>query len=177
MINNATIYGDKLPVLSNPASANHILNGYNTINEAGEIINGTMTNNGSMSVEIMAGNTYTIPEGYHDGTGVISAISTTISKVVTMKANNWDAGYISVDLESSCSYITVSINNSDHITIARSSYAEAPYRINNDYGAVLVYKTDYYDVYALLSSNGQTLWLHNITGYSFTGTATIVGYL
>ena len=34
---------------------------------------GTMTNNGSVQEEISAGNSYTIPRGYHDGTGVVRA--------------------------------------------------------------------------------------------------------
>lgn len=40
-----------------------------------EIVEGTMPNNGSVSQSLNAGGSYTIPAGYHDGTGVISANS------------------------------------------------------------------------------------------------------
>ena len=41
---------------------------------SGKVI-GTMTNNGAVSQTLNAGESYTIPQGYHDGTGVIEANS------------------------------------------------------------------------------------------------------
>lgn len=38
-------------------------------------VTGTMTNNGAVSQTLNAGESYTIPQGYHDGTGVIEANS------------------------------------------------------------------------------------------------------
>lgn len=41
----------------------------------GLLINGTMVNNGAMNYEISAGGVQEIPEGYHNGSGVITAAS------------------------------------------------------------------------------------------------------
>ena len=39
----------------------------------GELITGTMENRGAVTETIAPGETYTIPEGYHDGTGTVTA--------------------------------------------------------------------------------------------------------
>ena len=41
----------------------------------GETITGTMINNGAVTTTIDAGGSYTIPEGYHNGSGIVSATS------------------------------------------------------------------------------------------------------
>ena len=38
----------------------------------GELVTGTMKNNGAVDQTINVGQTYTIPEGYHDGNGTVS---------------------------------------------------------------------------------------------------------
>lgn len=72
-------YQDVTPVTATAADvlANKII-----VDSTGKSIAGTMRNNGSKSGGVASGKqSYTIPAGYHDGTGVISAATT--SKTVT----------------------------------------------------------------------------------------------
>ena len=60
--------------LTGNASANDVLNGktfYNT--NAQSKLTGTMTNNGNVSVTLSTGDSYTIPQGYHGGSGKVTA--------------------------------------------------------------------------------------------------------
>lgn len=62
-----------LPDLSNAADASNILNGYQAYTNSGMLLTGTMPNIGAVSETINPGDSYTIPKGYHDGTGVVTA--------------------------------------------------------------------------------------------------------
>ena len=61
--------GDALPA--------NVLSGKTFTNDNGQQT-GTMVNNGAISQNLSAGQSYTIPEGYHDGNGVISDISASL---------------------------------------------------------------------------------------------------
>lgn len=67
--------GVELPELTNPAGAGYILDGYEVVNGSGELLTGSMVNNGAVSAELVAGAVYAVPVGYHDGTGSVSAKS------------------------------------------------------------------------------------------------------
>lgn len=56
------------------ASAANILTGKKVLVK-GKEVTGTMVNNGSVSKALAAGGSYTIPKGYHDGTGKVTANS------------------------------------------------------------------------------------------------------
>ena len=56
--------GDALPA--------NVLSGKTFTNDNGPQT-GTMTNNGAVSQTLAAGSSYTIPEGYHDGQGTVTA--------------------------------------------------------------------------------------------------------
>lgn len=56
------------------ASAANILTGKKVLVK-GKEVTGTMANNGSVSKALAAGGSYTIPKGYHDGTGKVTANS------------------------------------------------------------------------------------------------------
>ncbi len=56
------------------ASASNILTGKKVLVK-GKEVTGTMANNGSVSKALAAGGSYTIPKGYHDGTGKVTANS------------------------------------------------------------------------------------------------------
>lgn len=56
------------------ASASNVLAGTYIVTTSGKI-QGTMKNNGAISTTISAGNSYTIPQGYHNGSGVVKASS------------------------------------------------------------------------------------------------------
>lgn len=64
-------YNDTSPVTAGAADvlANKII-----VNAAGETVAGTMTNNGAVAATIdgLSQTSYTIPKGYHDGTGTVS---------------------------------------------------------------------------------------------------------
>lgn len=56
-------------------SAGDLLTGKNANNSDGEKVNGTMANNGAVTSTLTAGTSYTIPAGYHNGSGKITANS------------------------------------------------------------------------------------------------------
>lgn len=56
------------------ASASNVLTGTYIVTSSGRI-QGTMKNNGAVSTTISAGGSYTIPQGYHNGSGVVKASS------------------------------------------------------------------------------------------------------
>jgi hypothetical protein len=60
---NGSTFGD--------AIASDILSGKTALS-GGEEITGSMVNNGGVTKSIGVGETYTIPQGYHDGTGVVT---------------------------------------------------------------------------------------------------------
>ena len=60
-------------IATGDAEAEDVLEG-KTFSASGSVgVTGTMTNNGSVSVTLEEGESYTIPEGYHDGTGTVTA--------------------------------------------------------------------------------------------------------
>lgn len=62
-------------VTSVTAGAGDVLTGKVIVNVNGEVITGTMTNNGSASKTLdVTTITYTIPKGYHDGTGKVTIV-------------------------------------------------------------------------------------------------------
>lgn len=55
--------------------ADHVLDGDFFVDKTGARVEGTMPNNGSVSIVLEKNQTYTIPKGFHPGTGVISRSS------------------------------------------------------------------------------------------------------
>lgn len=55
------------------ASADQILKGHNATSKNGLSLSGTMPDNGAVSVTLDAGGSYTIPKGYHNGSGKVRA--------------------------------------------------------------------------------------------------------
>lgn len=63
-----------LPTLTNPAQPNQLLTGTQLIDQDREIVNGTMPNRGTITRTLtQQGQQYTIPQGYHSGSGKITA--------------------------------------------------------------------------------------------------------
>lgn len=60
----------------------NVLAGKTFSNAQGTGKTGTMVNRGAVSQTIAPGGSYTIPEGYHNGSGIVSASSFSISKYV-----------------------------------------------------------------------------------------------
>lgn len=97
--NFASVY----PALGNQASAPHILAGKEAYDGLGHIVSGGMTNNGKVTATLTSTTTaYTIPEGYHNGTGTVShttvaipvptfSISSTTGVITA--SGNWSRGF------------------------------------------------------------------------------------
>lgn len=68
------------------ATADHILSG-DTAYVDGEKVTGTMTNNGAKTSTLNAGGSYTIPAGYHNGSGKITANSLSSQTAATAEAS------------------------------------------------------------------------------------------
>lgn len=73
MIFQPQIVGKPLPTLTNPGTAADLLSGKQLIDANGNVLTGTMVNRGAQSKVLEQGDSYTIPAGYHNGNGVISA--------------------------------------------------------------------------------------------------------
>lgn len=79
-INKVEFDGNTLiDLTSDTVTASDVLTGKTFHLADGSIGTGTMTNNGSVTVTIATGDTYTIPQGYHDGTGTVTATETRTS--------------------------------------------------------------------------------------------------
>ena len=79
MIFNVTRWGNSGsgsgPDLSRvTATTNDVLTGKTFLNSSGAFVDGTMANRGALTATIdgIASDSYTIPQGYHDGTGTVS---------------------------------------------------------------------------------------------------------
>lgn len=68
-------------------SAGDLLTGKNANNSDGEKVNGTMANNGAVTSTLTAGTSYTIPAGYHNGAGKITANNLASQTSATATAN------------------------------------------------------------------------------------------
>ena len=74
-------FEDLLPGLATGAANAQILDGYQAYDAGGNKLTGTMTNNGAVSKTITSQNgEYTIPAGYHNGSGKVKATLATTSR-------------------------------------------------------------------------------------------------
>lgn len=92
------------------AIASEVLSGKTFTNDNGPQT-GTMTNNGAVSQTLGAGESYTIPEGYHNGSGVVTAKSVTkLSQVAFTRSS--DPSICTADISSLYSdYQNITIDN------------------------------------------------------------------
>ena len=73
------------------ATAGQILKDYKAYS-GGKLLVGTMANNGAVSANLNAGQSYTIPAGYHNGSGKVIANSLASQTQGTATANNISSG-------------------------------------------------------------------------------------
>ena len=73
------------------ATAAHILKNYKAYS-GGKLLVGTMENRGAVSASLNAGQSYTIPAGYHNGSGKVTANSLASQTQGTATANNISSG-------------------------------------------------------------------------------------
>ena len=76
-------YQDVTPV---DAGAGDVLTGKTIVDASGKEVAGTMPNNGAKTSELSAGGSYTIPAGYHNGSGKVTAKSLASQTVGTAAA-------------------------------------------------------------------------------------------
>ena len=73
------------------ATADKMLAGYKAYS-GGKLLTGTMLNRGAISSNLNCGQTYTIPAGYHNGSGKVTANSLASQTSATANANNISNG-------------------------------------------------------------------------------------
>lgn len=60
------------PTLAGDADVAEVLAGKTFYSDSGTLLEGTMTDNGGVTASVAVGGTYTVPAGYHDGSGTVS---------------------------------------------------------------------------------------------------------
>ncbi len=75
------------------ATAENVLTGKTFTNSSGVNLSGTMPNNGAVSQSLNAGGSYTVPKGYHDGTGKVTANSLASQTQATATSDKIEQGY------------------------------------------------------------------------------------
>lgn len=74
------------------AGASQVLEDYAIVDAEGTVVNGTMANNGAVTASLDTKTTsYTVPAGYHDGTGKVSLTTETKSATPTKSAQTISA--------------------------------------------------------------------------------------
>lgn len=95
-------FSSMLPAPETEGAAAQLLTGYDLYNHDGQLINGSMANNGKVTQTLNGTTTsYTIPAGYHDGTGTVSHATVNIPDPTITVSNaglitasgNWTAGF------------------------------------------------------------------------------------
>ena len=74
------------------ATESHVLSGYTFSNASSSGLTGSMTNNGAKTASLNCGGSYTIPAGYHNGSGKVTANSLSSQTSATATASNIEKG-------------------------------------------------------------------------------------
>ena len=88
---NSPVEDIKKQVAAATATSDKVLEG-STIYTLSGLVAGTMINNGSVSQTLNTGEDYTIPKGYHDGTGMVTANPLSSQTSATAVASNLLSG-------------------------------------------------------------------------------------
>lgn len=75
-----------LPELNDPGYAEDALSGKEFLGAQGKKIVGSMPNNPPQAVTIQGGGSYTIPKGYHSGTGTVTSAGSTLPTLTSPAA-------------------------------------------------------------------------------------------
>ena len=157
--NFASVY----PALGSQASVSHILAGKEAYDGLGHIVSGGMTNNGKVTATLTSTTTtYTIPAGYHDGTGTVS--HTTVAVPAPTFSFNAGTGVITASGSWTRGFTTNSTYTSTYSLTLRTS---ANVTVN---GSSITTASGYYSVAVTKSVASMTL----PTTFPTTSTGTVV---
>lgn len=113
------------------AGAAQVLAGYDIVGAKGELIEGTMVNNGAVKKTIsVADSSFNIPAGYHDGSGEVrisaetKAVTPTKSKQTITPTNGWVLGTVTVDA------IPSAYQDVSGVTAAAANVLDGKYFVN-----------------------------------------------
>lgn len=107
------------------AIASQVLYGKTFTNSSGVGLTGTMTNRGAVSSSLIPGASYTIPSGYHNGSGVITALRKgTLITSVSFSSS----GGLTGTIETSRTLCGIVVSGGENFAINSLSYAGS--RIN-----------------------------------------------
>lgn len=114
------------------ASAGYILSGYSGYVK-GSKINGSMTNRGAVNQTIAPGGSYTIPAGYHNGSGKVTASNKSlkidyIGKYVSNSSSAAKTFNVATYVAKGCTINNFAMRNVKHVN-------DYPGNINNYYGS------------------------------------------
>ena len=126
--------GVELPELTNPATEAEVLSGREAIDANGNKITGSMANNGAVSKQLDTTTTnYTIPQGYHNGSGKVSiatetkTVAPTTSQQTVTPASGKVLSSVTVSAMPTATQATPSINVDANGLITASSTQSAGY--------------------------------------------------
>lgn len=141
MAYNKVVYGGDtlIDLTGDTVTAADMLSGKKAHDKSGESITGSMTNRGAISQTISPGGSYTIPAGYHNGSGVVSASNVSLQSKTTnvTPSANWsgtntntasitpDSGYAGM------SQVNVSVPMLRDYTLFTASQTETPGTVYN----------------------------------------------
>lgn len=122
----------------------------------GKLITGTMVNNGAVSKALNAGESFTIPAGYHNGSGKITSNSLSNQTQATATANNITAGktaWVNGEL--------ITGNGSDNNNSANSKIPTVLYYVGKNQSTSYNYPATNYNVTSISGSD------ITVDGYTF----------
>ena len=174
------------------AEAKHILKDYKAYSK-GQLIIGTMTNNEAVNANLNAGQSYTIPEGYHNGSGKVTANDLASQTQATANANNLSNGVTAWVNGQKITGNGTDVNNSYNNGYnagkenGKKSLKSAQYTFNNQLGDDhrVTYDTGKQLVAVMLNSSSYKVykWQQNYNAYidagiscSISGTNIIVQF-
>lgn len=116
------------------------------------LITGTMTDNGAKTATLAAGGSYTIPEGYHNGSGVVNATSLSAQTSATATASQILSGKTAWV---NGSKLTGNMSNKAGTTVTASSSKSGAYAY------LTVPSTGYYDTSSKLKALLSNIYPNN----------------